>query len=62
MGGFTATGIDIPWPEKQGAGEVLGIQVAITWAALTLVIFIHLFGKKLWQWHGSTKFPSVQVT
>lgn len=58
MGGFMATYIDLPWVEKQGAGKVLGIQAAITWSSVALVIFLQTFGKKLRRWQGPMEFPS----
>ena len=57
MGGFMATYIELPWVEKVGPASALGTQAGITWAALSLVLFLQLFGKKLRQWQGPMVFP-----
>ena len=57
MGGFMATYIELPWVARVGAAKALGTQTGITWAALSLVIFLQVFGKRLRQAQGPMVFP-----
>lgn len=57
MGGFMATYIEIPWVLKVGAAKALGTQAGVTFAALILIIFLQIFGKKLRQWQGPMRVP-----
>lgn len=60
MGGFMATYIELPWVEKVGTAKALGTQAGITWAALVLIIFLQVFGKRLRQAQGPMVFPGAR--
>ncbi|KAK5128869.1 hypothetical protein LTR85_000202 [Meristemomyces frigidus] len=57
MGGFMATYINLLWVEEVGPASALGTQAGITWAALSLIVFLQFFGKKIRQWQGPIMLP-----
>lgn len=57
MGGFMATYIELPWVQNVGPASALGTQAGITWAALILIVFLQVFGKRVRQWQGPLVFP-----
>lgn len=54
--GFMATYIQIEWVTQLGPAKVLGIQAAITFASLFLIILLQLYGKPMRQWQGRMFF------
>lgn len=56
FGGFMATYINIPWVQSTGAAKVFGIQAGITVAALFIIIFLQVFGKRLRKAQGAMVF------
>lgn len=51
-GGFMATYTQIEWVTQSGPAKVFGIQAAITFASLLLIVFLQLYGKRMRQWQG----------
>lgn len=56
FGGFMATYINIPWVQSAGAATVFGIQAGITVAALLIIVFLQLFGKRVRAAQGAMVF------
>ena len=54
--GFMATYIQIPWVEGAGAARAFGIQAAITFASVGLIVFLQLYGKRVRKWQGRIVF------
>ncbi len=54
--GFMATYIQVPWVAAAGPAKAFGIQAAITFASLAIIIFLQLFGKRIRQWQGRMVF------
>ena len=54
--GFMATYIQIEWVAQLGPAKVFGIQAAITFASLFLIVFLQLYGKRMRQWQGGMLF------
>ncbi|THC94210.1 hypothetical protein EYZ11_006309 [Aspergillus tanneri] len=55
-GGFMATYIQIEWVEGIGPARALGIQAAITFASLGLMLLLQVFGRSLRRWQGRMYF------
>lgn len=55
-GGFMATYVEINWVLSAGPAKALGIQAAITVAAMFIPLFLQIFGKRIRQWQGPMKF------
>lgn len=56
FGGFMATFINIPWVQSAGAAKVFGIQSGVTIAAVLIIVFLQLFGKRLRKAQGAMVF------
>ena len=54
--GFMATYVQIPWVTAGGAAKTFGIQAAITFASMLLIVFLQFFGKRIRQWQGRMAF------
>ena len=54
--GFMATYIQIEWVTELGPARALGIQAAITFAFLFLVVLLQFYGERLRQWQGRMLF------
>ena len=56
--GFMATYIQIEWVTHLGPAKVLGIQAAITFISIFLILFLQFYGKRLRRWQGRMSFGS----
>ena len=56
--GFMATFVQIEWVTRIGVAKALGIQAAITFASIFLIVFLQLYGKNLRQRQGRMTFGS----
>ena len=54
--GFMATYIQIEWVTQLGPARALGIQAAITFTSLFLIVFLQFYGKRIRQWQGRMVF------
>lgn len=54
--GFMATYIQLKWVGQLGPAKVLGIQAAITFASIALIVFLQQYGKRIRQWQGPMTF------
>ena len=54
--GFMATYIQIPWVTRIGASRAFGIQAAITFASIVLIIFLQVLGKRVRNYQGRMVF------
>jgi hypothetical protein len=54
--GFMATFIQIAWVDRLGPAKALGIQAAITFGSIFLIISLQVYGKRLRQWQGRITF------
>ncbi|KAK4888847.1 hypothetical protein LTR27_012308 [Elasticomyces elasticus] len=58
FGGFMATLIEIPWVTKTGAARVFGVQAGTIAAAVLILVFLQIFGKRLRKAQGAMVFLS----
>ena len=56
FGGFMATFIEINWVLQAGAIKVFGIQAGITVAAMLIIVFLQVFGKRIRRAQGTMTF------
>ena len=54
--GFMATYIQIPWVMGGGAAKAFGVQAAITFASMGLVVLLQVFGQRIRRWQGRIVF------
>jgi MFS family permease len=59
--GFMATYIQIPWVMKIGASKAFGIQAAITFASIVLIVLLQVFGKRIRKWQGRMVFGTPKL-
>ncbi|KAL8822815.1 MAG: hypothetical protein Q9191_006456 [Dirinaria sp. TL-2023a] len=58
--GFMATYIQIEWVTQLGPAKVLGIQAAITFASVFLILFLQFYGKRMRRWQGRMSFGAMK--
>lgn len=54
--GFMATYIQIKWVTQLGPAKVFGIQAAITFASMAMLVFLQMYGKRIRQLQGPMTF------
>lgn len=57
-GGFMSVYIQINWVEAAGAEVVLGIQAAVTAAAVLFMVVLQVYGKRIRKAQGRIRFGS----
>ena len=60
--GFMATYVQIAWVTRIGVAKALGIQAAITFASIFLMIFLQMYGKRMRRWQGRMAFGGARKT
>lgn len=58
MGGFMATYVEIEWVQRSGLEKVFGVQTAISFASILIVLFLQIYGKRIRQMQGRMNFSS----
>ncbi|KAK9436368.1 MFS transporter [Metarhizium brunneum] len=58
-GGFIISYFQVRWAEDMGAIKSFGIQAAICFGALFLIVLLQLYGKQLREWSGQPHFKTI---
>lgn len=58
-GGFIVSFLQVSWALAMGPQRSFGVQAGVTAAVFFLVVFLHVFGKKLRVWSGPLNLKTV---